>query len=223
MKQYIVKIKSIEKVTHNVVKFVTEKPKQLKFKPGQATEVSINKKQWRNEIRPFTFTNLPDDDFLEFTIKIYPEHKGFTKELLNLKKGDELILHAVFGAIKYQGEGVFIAGGAGVTPFISIFRDLQSKNEIGDNMLLFANKTKADIIIEDEFRQILGSNFVNILSDEKIEGNSFGHINKHFLETQIVDLDKRFYLCGPPPMMAAIQKQLTSLLVDERLVVKEAF
>ncbi|MCK7517280.1 MAG: hypothetical protein MZV64_05925 [Ignavibacteriales bacterium] len=51
---------------------------------------------------------------------------------MRLKKDNELILHDVFGAINYKGEGVFIAGGAGVTPFISIFRYLQSKNEIGD-------------------------------------------------------------------------------------------
>lgn len=223
MEQRIVKITSIERVTHDVLKIVTEKPENYRFTPGQATEVSIYQKYWMKKKRPFTFTSLPDDDYLEFTIKTYMEHKGLTMELLKLKKGDKLILHKVFGAIEYKGEGVFIAGGAGVTPFISIFRDLQSKNEIGDNILLFANKTKADIISEDEFRKILGGNFINILSDEKIPGNSFGHITKHFLETQIVDLDKRFYLCGPPRMMAAVEKQLASLLVDERLVVKEAF
>jgi ferredoxin-NADP reductase len=43
---------------------------------------------------------------------------------------------------------VFIARGAGVTPFISIFRYLRSKAEIGSNKLIFANKTKADIILE---------------------------------------------------------------------------
>lgn len=223
MEQHIVKITSIERVTHNVLKIVTGKPENYRFTPGQATEVSINQKEWMKKKRPFTFTSLPDDDYLEFTIKTYIEHKGLTMQLLKLKKGDELILHSVFGAINYKGEGVFIAGGAGVTPFISILRDLKSKNKIGDNILLFANKTKADIIREDEFRQLLGGNFINILSDEKLQGNAFGHITKRFLETQIVDFDKRFYLCGPPKMMAAVEKQLASLLVDERLVIKESF
>ena len=100
------------------------------------------------EKRPFTFTCLPNDDYLEFTIKTYPSHKGVTNELLQLKQEDELILHDVFGAIAYKGEGVFIAGGAGVTPFISIFRFLRSKNEIGGNKLIFANKRKADIILK---------------------------------------------------------------------------
>ena len=139
MEQHFVKIKSIDKVTHDVLKIVTEKPQKYNFTPGQATEVSINKIGWHDEKRPFTFTCLPDNDYLEFTIKTYPSHDGVTNELLQLKQNDELILHDVFGAIAYKGEGVFIAGGAGVTPFISIFRFLHSGNEIGGNKLIFAN------------------------------------------------------------------------------------
>src|ERR1017187_2727193 len=159
MHQHIVKIRSIDKVTHDVLKIVTEKPKKYIFTPGQATEISINKNGWKDKKNPFTFTCLPDNDYLEFTIKTYPSHKSVTNELLHLKINDELILHDVFGAIAYKGEGVFIAGGAGVTPFISIFRQLQSKNKIGNNKLIFANKTKADIILEHEFKNLLGKNF----------------------------------------------------------------
>ena len=69
---HIVKIKSIEHLTHDVLKIVTEKPSMYSFTPGQATEISINKVSWRNELRPFTFTCLPDSDYLEFAIKTYP-------------------------------------------------------------------------------------------------------------------------------------------------------
>ena len=146
MKNITVKIISIGHITHDVLQIFTEKPKELSFTPGQAAEISINKDGWQDEKRPFTFTSLPNDDYLQFTIKTYPAHKGVTNELLQLKKNDELILHDVFGAIAYKNEGIFIAGGAGVTPFISIFRYLRSKNEIGDNKLIFANKTKDDLI-----------------------------------------------------------------------------
>jgi ferredoxin-NADP reductase len=223
MEQNTVTVKSIDKVTHDVLKIVTSKPQQFAFRPGQATEISINSKDWKEQKRPFTFTCLPWNDYLEFTIKTYPSHQGVTNQLLQLKKDDTLILHDVFGDIAYKGEGVFIAGGAGVTPFISIFRYLQSKNEIGNNILIFANKTKADIILEQEFNKLLGNNFINILSDEKADGYAYGQITEDFLKANSGGINKIFYVCGPPPMMDAIEKQLANLHVNGTSIVKEAF
>ena len=223
MRQHLVKIKSIKHITHDVLQIVTEKPQQYNFTPGQATEVAINKKGWQNEKRPFTFTCLPDNDYLEFTTKTYPSHKSVTNELLQLKINDKLILHDVFGAIAYKGEGVFIAGGAGVTPFISIFRYLQSKNEIGNNKLIFANKTKADIILEQEFKKLLGNNFINILSDEKVNGYANGQITEDFIKANSGGINKIFYVCGPPPMIETIEKHLVHLNADEKHIVKEEF
>lgn len=223
MEKHIVKIKSIEKLTHDVLQIVTEKPPSLVFTPGQATEVSINKPEWKDEKRPFTFTCLPYSNFVQFTIKTYPSHKAVTNELLQLHKDDELILHEVFGDIHYKGEGVFIAGGAGVTPFISILRHLQSEHKINNNKLIFANKKKADIILEDEFKRMLGQHFINILSDEEVPGYAHGFITKEFLKPHISDRSLYIYVCGPPPMMDAVEKIFKKLHVDEERIVKESF
>ncbi|RYG27457.1 MAG: flavodoxin reductase, partial [Chitinophagaceae bacterium] len=136
-----VKIRSIENLTHDVLRIVAEKPAVLNYQPGQAVDVSINKPGWESELRPFTFTSLPEEDHIEFSIKTYPDHNGVTAQLLTLKPGDELIIGDVFGDINYKGEGMFIAGGAGVTPFIAIFKSLEKEKKIGNNQLLFANKT----------------------------------------------------------------------------------
>jgi ferredoxin-NADP reductase len=221
MEEHVVKILNIEQVTHDVKRFRIEKPAGYSFLPGQATEVSINTTALRDEKRPFTFTCLKTASYLEFTIKIYTSRNGVTNELGKLKPGDELIIRDVWGAITYKGEGVFIAGGAGITPFISIFRDLQTRNEIMGNKLLFANKTKADIILEKEFRQLLGKNFINILSDEKAEGYYYGMMNEAFLKENITDLNKRFYVCGPPPMMDSVMKLLSGLGVGENSITLE--
>jgi len=221
MESHIVTIKSIDKVTHDVLRIVLQKPGNYTFTPGQATEVAINKERWKDERRPFTFTCLPDADYLEFTIKTYPSHKGVTNELLNLKPGDELILHDVWGAISYKGEGIFIAGGAGITPFLSIFRYLNSINKIKGNKLIFANKTKADIIHEKELQSLLVDSFVNILSDESIEGYEHGYITESFLKKNLLATNEKFYVCGPPPMMEAVQKILSSLGVGDDSVVVE--
>lgn len=223
MAQHSVKITAITFATHDVLQIVTEKPKDFIFSPGQAVDVSINKAKWKNKKKPFTMTSLPEHDYLEFTIKTYPSHEGVTNELLKLTINDELILHDVFGVIAYKGEGLFLAGGAGITPFISIIRYLHSRKEIGNNKLIFANKTKADIIIEEEFRKLLGANFINILSDEKKDGYAYGQITEEFIAANIGGVGKLFYLCGPPPMMESIEKQLVNLRIGKKLIVKEEF
>ena len=222
MEEHIVRIKSLQCITHDVLQIIAEKPEHYNFNPGQATDVSINKNGWRDLLRSFTFTSPPDWDFLQFTIKTYPARNGVTNQLRQLKVNDELILHEVFGAIAYKGEGIFIAGGAGVTPFICIFRHLYSQYEIGNNKLIFANKTSDDIILKEEFNKMLGDNFINILSEEKNDRYHNGFITKDFLKTYITGSDQKIYVCGPPPMMDAIGKLLTDLNVDEGRITKEA-
>jgi ferredoxin-NADP reductase len=221
MEKNIVKIDSIYHLTHDVLRIVTGKPSNFDFIPGQATEISIDKTEWTDEKRPFSFTSLPSDDHLEFTIKTYPERKGVTNELLQLKRYDTLILDEVFGAIQYKEEGVFIAGGAGITPFISIFRHLKKKNKIGGNVLIFGNKTKDDIILENEFRGMLGESFINILSEEKAPGYHYGMITEEFLKSTLKNFDGQFYICGPPPMMDSVIPYLSNLGVGKDAVTVE--
>ena len=215
MKKSIIKIDSIYKITHDVLRIVTGKPPNFNFIPGQAAEISLNKPGWTEEKRPFTFTCLPDDDYLEFTIKTYPDRNGVTSQLLQLKRGDTLTINDVFGAITYKAEGIFIAGGAGVTPFISIFRYLQKKNKLGSNILVFANKTRDDIIMEKEFRSMLRESFINILSGEKAPGYYHGFLSEDFLKKTLADFSRQFYVCGPPPMMDSVLSQLSNLGVGQ--------
>lgn len=223
METYILKVKTVTNATHDVLRIVTEKPPHFSFSSGQATEMAINKPGWQEKKRPFTFTSLPDDDHLEFIIKTYPQHNGVTNELLKLKEGNELIIGEPWGTIGYKGEGLFIAGGAGITPFIPIFKQLHSINKTGNNKLLFANKTKSDIINEIEFKRMLGENFINILSDEKTDEYAHGFITEELIKQSITDLNRYFYICGPPVMMNIIEKQLNHLNVNKELIVKEEF
>ncbi|MBO9617687.1 MAG: flavodoxin reductase [Niabella sp.] len=209
--QYIVKILSIEPVTHDVKRFRVEKPEGYSFIPGQATEITINKEGWLDKRNPFTFTSLNDWAFLEFTIKIYDEHKDVTHQLGLLKPGDELILHDVWGAIQYKGEGCFIAGGAGVTPFIAIFRQLYKEGLIGNNKLFFSNKTAADIILKEEFTKMLGKNFINTITQEHAPGYDHRHIDEAYLKDMIPDLNQQFYICGPDQMIETVQQAIKSL------------
>lgn len=223
MSEYKVKIISIENVTHDVKAIKVEKPIGFTFTPGQAADVAINKPGYVEQKRPFTFTSLNEWDYLMFVIKIYNDHNGVTKEIGKLKAGDELIISDPWGDIHYTGDGVFIAGGAGITPFIAILRELSAKNKIGNNKLLFANKKAEDIIYKYEFEKMLGNNFINILSDEKTDEYANGFIDEVFLKSNVNDFNTIFYLCGPPPMMDALEKILNNLNVDKTKIVKEGF
>ncbi len=223
MESHIVKILQIESVTHNVKRFRVEKPGGYKFIPGQATEVAINSDKWKEERRPFTFTSLGDWDDLEFTIKIYSDHEGVTNQLGKLRVGDELILHDVWGAIQYKGEGTFIAGGAGVTPFIAILRQLEKENKLGKNQLIFSNNTEKDIILKEEFSKMLGDQFINTLTSEKNSSYDTRKIDKGYLSEKIDDYTQYFYICGPDPMIEDIQKHLLELGAHKEKVITEEF
>ncbi|OQP57582.1 FAD-binding oxidoreductase [Niastella populi] len=221
MESHIVKIKTVLQVTHDVKSFRIEKPNGYQFVAGQATEVAINKPGWENERRPFTFTSLNDEPTLEFTIKRYIGHNSVTNQLHLLVPGDELILHDVWGAIEYKGPGYFIAGGAGITPFIAILRQLHRDNQLAGNTLFFANKTAADVIYEEEFTSMMGKNAVYILSREQKDGYENGTINADYLRSHVTDFNKHFYVCGPDKMVADINASLTTLGAKPDLVVFE--
>ena len=223
MEEHIVQILKTELVTHNVRRFTLEKPPAYQYIPGQATDVCINKPDWREERRPFTFTSLNEWDHLEFTIKIYNDHPGVTSQLGKLQIGDELILHDIFGTINYHGEGTFIAGGAGITPFLAILRQLKKENALGNNRLIFSNKTEADIILKDELDQMLDGNFINTLTEEKTKRYDNSRIDEAYLKNKITDFSQYFYICGPDPMVESIHNLLGKLGADKSRLITEQF
>jgi len=216
-----VKILDIHSLTHDVKRITTEKPNGFTFSPGQATEVAINKEGFKEKKRPFTFTSLPGEDNLEFTIKIYPEHEGVTNQIDSLIVGDEFIIGDAWGAIEYKGEGTFIAGGAGITPFIAILRDLKTKDQLAGNRLLFSNKRAKDVIMEEDFKEMLGDDFISTLTREKIEGHESGRIDSEFLKQHISDFSAKFYVCGPDKMVKSINKKLEKLGAESDALVFE--
>ena len=227
--EYITKILLTRQVTHDVKCFRLEKPSGYHFNPGQATDVSINQPAWKDQLRPFTFTCLNEDPYLEFTIKRYPDRHGVTDHLHELQPGDELILRDVWGAIEYKGPGYFIAGGAGLTPFMAILRQLHKENKTAGNTLFFSNKTSADIIYKEELQTILGANAAFVLTKEDKNENKkedkkeylHGRINRDFLRQHVTDFHKPFYICGPDPMILEINGILTALGASPETLVFE--
>lgn len=201
-------------VTHNVRHYRVERPKGYSFSPGQATEVSIDRDGWRDEKRPFTFTGLPGDDTLEFTIKSYFDHTGVTNELWSLGAGDRLILRDAWGTIQYKGPGTFIAGGAGVTPFIAILRNLNATGKLAGNRLIVSNRTEKDIILRDEFEAMKGLDVLWTVTDDPKSRLLQERIDAGFLKRHVGNFDGNFYLCGPDDMVKDLRGQLEEAGAD---------
>ena len=198
-------------VTHDVKRFILQKPRGFKFVPGQGTLVSINQPDQKDNAHPFTPTSLAEDRVLEFTIKGYPEHHGLTERLHRLRAGDQLLLGPVFGTIQYKGPGVFIAGGAGITPFIAILRQLARDGGLAGNSLIFSNKTRDDVILEQELRAYLADRCILTLTREASPGYENRKVDEAFLREKVADFSRPFYVCGPPPMVEALTGTLRNL------------
>ncbi|NGX82783.1 FAD-binding oxidoreductase [Aequorivita sp. KMM 9714] len=213
------KIISNQYITHNVKRFVLEKPKDFTYAPGQSAVISINIPGWENQLRPYTFTSLQHWDYLEIIVKIYDEHEGVSAQMGKLNTGAELLLHEVFGTIKYKGPGIFIAGGTGITPFIAIFRALFESGNLRKVALLYSNRTKDDIILHDELTKMLGPAYKNVFTKEGVIGFRERRIDRKYLIETIGNFDSRFYVCGPQDFTEEICEALVSLGADPEYLV----
>ncbi|WP_320814838.1 FAD-binding oxidoreductase [Flavobacterium sp.] len=211
MSNHIVKVIESNFINYDVKRFVVEKPEGFDFIPGQAVNISINDPEWKNELRPFTFTNQKETKNLEFIVKIYSEHKGVTNKLAGINTGAELILHDVFGAIHFEKPGIFIAAGTGITPFLAIFRDLYKKNKLRGNKLIFVNKTSLDIIAYGELNRMFKEDIMHVLTREGVVGFKGKRIDRNFLIENITDFSQHFYVCGPSNFVEDVLRILKDL------------
>ena len=216
--EHKIRIKQKLWLTHDVMEFTLEKPLGFTYSAGQAVEVTLDDPKFRNDWHPFTLTSLNNDENLEFTIKSYPKHKGMTLALSKLEHGDHFIITDPWDSFKNKGPGVFIAGGTGVTPFIALLRQMEVDNTVNGSTLIFSNKTEADIFLFHEFTRILGDNFINVLTQEKMEPFIFGRIDKKFLKEHISNYNQPFYLCGPDKFAEEIMVYLKELGAGDDLV-----
>lgn len=213
------RVLSTNYLTHDVKQFILEKPAGFIYRPGQSGHFSLNLPGWEDKIRPFTFTSLNDWNYLELIVKIYDDHEGVTQQMGKLISGSQLILHDVFGSIEYKGPGIFLAGGTGITPFISIFRALYYSGNMRQIGLIYSNHTQDDIILGDELFKMLGPAYLNVFTRQGVIGFRENRIDKNFLIETIRNFDTNFYICGPKSFTEEIAADLISLGVKPQSLI----
>ncbi len=168
-------------------------------------------------------TSQPEErDRVEFVIKTYPDHDGgMTKHIPEMNPGDRVIGDAPGGAITDKGPGVFIAGGAGVTPYIPILRRRAQDGSLEGCTLIYSNRTEADIILREEWERMDGLETVFTVTEQPDAEVHTRMIDADFLKEHVGDTDRRFYLCGPKGMVNDIRDALKGIGVEAENIVTE--
>ncbi|MFW6145911.1 MAG: ferric reductase-like transmembrane domain-containing protein [Planctomycetota bacterium] len=197
--------------------------------PGQFMFLALRRPGRPSEEHPFTISASPTESgHLTVTIK---ESGDFTNTIARTRPGDEARIEHPFGRFSYVHHGaeafVFIGGGVGITPLRSMLRCLADTGDDRPATLIYGNRTERDILFRDELADLPGHvRVVHVLSqpDETWDGER-GHVTQDLLSRHAGDLLPRadVYLCGPPPMMAAVKQALRQLNVHASRVHDERF
>lgn len=205
------KVKDIFVNTHDSFTITVDGKKD--FQAGQFCFLRINKNKLYAR-HPFTVSSAPGDD-LSFTIKLAGR---FTQTAKELKIGDEILIDGPFGNFipKPEKDLVFIAGGVGITPFMSILKDRINNNVSQNITLIYGSRTEADIIFKKEIDAIDKPWFKKVyllsLVDEGAslsENCEKGFICKDVLNRYVKDVkNSLYYICGPEIMKDNAKKLL---------------
>jgi predicted ferric reductase len=220
-------VKGVKWETKDTSTLLVEPQQPFSFKPGQFCFLRLNKNRLYAR-HPFTISSSPEDKFLNFTMKITGR---FTKTAAQLKKGEEVIVDGPFGIFTIEDNKknlVFIAGGVGITPFMSI---LKSQIQRGNNQpitLIYGSKKVENIIFKKELDEIKEKwlKKVYVLSNEKItnEGYEYGYITTEIIKKYVKNIKGSvFYICGPELMKDKITRVLRNIGVERRNIKIESF
>jgi propane monooxygenase reductase subunit len=208
-------VEAVEALTHDIRRLVLKLPDPLVFNAGQYMDIQIPGAD--GEHRSFSMANTPGQpDRLEFMIKLY-EGGHFSGLLANghgIKVGDALTCTGPYGVFTLRDSSprrlVFIAGGAGMAPIVSLLRSMAEKGTTRAATFYYGARTESDLFALEELARLGGElpqmRFVPALSDA--DGAS-GWAGESGLITDVVDrleedlTEVDAYLCGPPPMVDA--------------------
>ncbi len=205
------------------------------YLPGQFQFITF----FRNRNLPveehhWTISSSPaETGYVSSTIKALGD---FTSTIGQTQIGDRAAVHAPFGRFSYalhqdEKELVFLAGGIGITPLMSMLRHMRDVEDGRTVILVYANKKENQIVFRQELSDIENGKhpqlkIIHVLSDpdDDWEGET-GLIDREKIERLTGELPgkKVFYVCGPPPMLNAVISTLKDLRVPDAGIRAEIF
>ena len=201
----------------------------MRFTAGQYAWITVGDSPYSWQQHPFSFSSSEHDDTISFTAK---ELGDFTATWGDIPIGQTAFLEGPYGGFTLDADSagpVFIVGGIGVTPAMSILRTMRDRGDERPAMLLYGNPTVDDIVFEDELRQLeqdMNLTVVHVVEDppDDWQGES-GLMDREMLDRDLPDDRDTFeyFICGPEPMTDAVEPALRELGMSWRQIYTERF
>lgn len=221
---YKYKVTRIERFFDIVNVYAQPLHRQIIFKPGQFAYVSFSNDGLGSEQHPFSFSSGPEDPEIRFSIKMLGD---YTVNVPSVKKGDFMYIkgpYGRFGEVYVSGTKplVWIVGGIGVTPFLSMMR---YENRLKDGRpieMFYCFTTRDEGVFSDEIHQLsVDRKTMHVHEWCSTEKGRFSISQIETILHQYPDYDVQ--ICGPSPMMDSLQAQLQARGISEERIIFEKF
>ncbi len=220
---------SIREVSPKIFEFSFKKPTAMQFAEGQYMEWMLPHKasDSRGVRRYFTITSSALESTIRLTFKLPEQASSFKKAMVNLSIGDKVIASQragdfVLPKVTTQKIG-WIAGGIGVTPFVSQANYLSMAKEQRDIAMLYAVSSRDDLAYQADLEAVAKTVYV-LSKGEAGPNTETGFINEAIINKHFPDyLERVWYISGPPPMVKAVTTVLRSMKVPKRKIKRDFF
>lgn len=178
--------------------------------------------------RPYTIASSPKDA-IKGTITLAVKKVGLVSTYLfdNAKVGDAYEMSEPSGefyvdSIRDRKNVVAIAGGCGITPFISMAKAVKEKTEDFNLTIIYGARTLKDILFKNELDALVSDTIkvIYVLSEEKLDGYENGFITKDLIE-KCTNKESSFFMCGPNAMYNFVEKELKDLGYIKKYIIQE--
>lgn len=217
-------LKNVKILAENIVEIeMKPKNKRINFVPGQFVFVRFIDDNISAESHPFSISSGISDENLKLTIKSLGD---YTSQLKNIKVGAFAKIEGPFGKFSYLNfqnkSQIWVAGGIGITPFLSMARSLKKYQHKQKIYLYYCVNNEKEAVFIKDFLRISRQNpnfrIIPFYSEKQ------GRINANIIQKTSGSLKgKEIFLCGPPAMMKNLRQQLLKLKVSIKNIHSEEF
>jgi len=206
-------------VAEGTIAFHFEKPSQFDFKPGQSADLTLSnppETDAEGNTRTFSIASCPFEGQLMFATRM--RDTAFKRSLKKIPLGTEVKIDSPMGSFALHKNSakaaVFLAGGIGITPFLSILGQADHDRLRHKLHLFYSNRRPEDTPFLGTLQMLEKSNphsqlicTMTEMSHSKMEWQGeTGLINQEMLTRHLTSLQGPiFYVAGPPAMVAAMR------------------